>query len=122
MKVIQLLACAVILLIALFPPRIGIGVYYDRNSSIRADSGARFRVGRTFLFADSYRLSRNKMALPGGGEKVFYDYAQIDAGRLLGEIAAVAALTGIGMFLLGAGRPQTRPNKTAQTDGDKPSN
>ena len=122
MKLMLLLACAAILLIALFPPRIGIGVYYDRNSSMRADSGARFQVSRPFLFADSYRLSRNMMALPGGGEKVFHEYAQIDAGRLLGEIAAVGALAGIGLILLGAGRPRRRPNRSAQTDGDKPPN
>ena len=105
-----MLACVGILLTALFPPRLGFGVYYDRNSSLRAASGERFNVGRTFLFADSYRLSMRSLVLPGGGERVFHDYAQIDAGRLLGEIAVVAALAGIGMLLLGDGRPKTKPN------------
>lgn len=120
MKTILLIACAVILLTALFPPRLGIAVYNHSGSPIRADSGGRFNAGRTFLFADSYRLSRNKMILPGGGEKVIHDYAHIDGGRLLGEIAVIAALAGIGMLLLSGGRVQTKPDRAEQPADQTP--
>ena len=91
MKKVMLGACTLVLLICLFPPRIGFP---------EAGKG-RYDVSRTFLFTDNHRY---RMGTDHGGPddtpEAMYVYAQIDAGQLLGEVFSLLALAGIILIIM----------------------
>jgi len=100
MKKVMLGACILVLLICLFPPRIG----FPEGGKGRWD------VSRTFLFSDDhrYRMGTDHGG-PGDAPKGMYVYAQIDAGQLLGEVFSLLAFAGIILIVMSwkEHKPQT---------------
>jgi hypothetical protein len=105
MKYVGIIACVLVALVSLFPPRICIG----RNNE-------RVNLGRTFLLARSHNR-QNRDTQEDGSTVVTTTHAEIYAGLLLGEISLIVSVACIAAFIIERLQKELAAQDTSQNSG-----